>query len=111
MRFIFIIAAGRSGSTTLQSLLNSDQNTLTRGENNNFFYETFTTYKSLQKRNNSDQRDHPWFGFKHFDPEQYQKTIRKLGKKYLLGDHPQMGVRNLGFKEIQLFNLFNSQGA
>ena len=111
MRFIFIIAAGRSVSTVLQNLLNNDHNVLISGENNNFFYETFTTYQSLHKQNHSDQRDHPWFGFEHFEPSRYVKTIRKLGKKYLLGDHSRKTIQTLGFKEIRLFNLFNSQGA
>lgn len=111
MRFIFIIAAGRSGSTVLQNLLNSENNVLIRGENNNFFYETFTTYQSLHKQNHSDQRDHPWFGFEHFEPSRYVKIIRKLGKKYLLGDYSRKNIQTLGFKEIRLFNLFNSQGA
>ena len=111
MRFIFIIAAGRSGSTVLQNLLNNDHNVLIRGENNNFFYETFTTYQSLHKQNHSDQRDHPWFGFEHFEPSRYVKIIRNLGKKYLLGDYSRKTIQTLGFKEIRLFNLFNSQGA
>tara|TARA_B100001142_G_scaffold271996_1_gene278782 strand:+ start:426 stop:1166 length:741 start_codon:yes stop_codon:yes gene_type:complete len=110
MQFIFIIAAGRSGSTVLQSLLNSNSNVLIRGENNNFFYETFTTYQSLQKQNKSDERDHPWFGFEHFAPDRYAKMVRKLGRKYLLGDHSRQTTKKLGFKEIRLFNLFNSQG-
>ena len=110
MRFIFIISAGRSGSTVLQSLLNSNSNILIRGENNNFFYETFTTYQSLHKQNNSDERDNPWFGFEHFEPTLYKKMIRKLGKRYLLGDYSKQSIDTLGFKEIRLFNLFDSQG-
>ena len=99
------------GAQALQNLLNNDHNVLISGENNNFFYETFTTYQSLHKPNYSDQRDHPWFGFEHFEPSRYVKTIRKLGKKYLLGDHSRKTIQTLGFKEIRLFNLFNSQGA
>ena len=38
MSYIFIICAGRSGSTALQNMLNSDPNVLIRGENNNFFF-------------------------------------------------------------------------
>ena len=110
MQFIFIIAAGRSGSTVLQSLLNSNSDVLIRGENNNFFYETFAAYQSLHKQNKSDQRNHPWFGFEYFEPDQYAKMVRKLGRKYLLGNHSRQTVKKLGFKEIRLFNLFNSQG-
>ena len=110
MQFIFIIAAGRSGSTVLQSLLNSNSDVLIRGENNNFFYETFAAYQSLHKQNKSDQRNHPWFGFECFEPDQYAKMVRKLGRKYLLGNHSRQTIKKLGFKEIRLFDLFNSQG-
>ena len=93
--YLFIFSAGRSGSTALQSLLNSDPKVLIRGENNNFFYETFRANRALQKGNTSDDRSHPWLGFNHFKSERHRKTIRRLGRSFLLGNHNKNSTKVL----------------
>lgn len=108
--YIAIFGAGRSGTTSLQNLLNSDPSILIRGENNNFFYETFRAYRSLHKLNNGTTRSHPWFGFEHFKPDKYLEVTRELSHNFLTGGTQKDSTKVIGFKEISLFNLFNTQG-
>ena len=70
--YIFVFGAGRSGSTILQSLLNADPSVLIRGENNNFFYTTFCSYRALleQRNQGGTQRSNPWFGYQHFKADE-----------------------------------------
>ena len=107
---IIIIGAGRSGTTSLQSLLNGDPSVIIRGENNNFFYETWRAYRSLKKINNGKSKSNPWYGFEHFDAGTYLENIQTLSRSFLTGDYQDQAIKVLGFKEICLFNLFNSQG-
>lgn len=108
--YVFIISAGRAGSTIFQYLLNSDPRVLIRGENNNFFFHTYKTYEALMEESHPEpQPNQPWYGFHNFSPKAYQNAIRKLGHEFLLGSKNSLNINVLGFKEIRLFDLFNEQ--
>ena len=110
--YIFVFGAGRSGSTILQSLLNADPSVLIRGENNNFFYTTFCSYRALleQRNQGGTQRSNPWFGYQHFKADEYLKSTQKIAHTFLMGEESISSTKVLGFKEVRLFGLFNSQG-
>ena len=107
--YVFIICAGRSGSTALQKMLNTDPRVLIRGENNNFFFHAFKANESLiEFDRGGDNPAKPWFGFRHFKANKYRKLIRKIGIQFLTGDSNPSAIRTIGFKEIRLFHVFNS---
>ena len=107
--YIFIICAGRSGSTALQNMLNSDPNVLIRGENNNFFFHAFKANESLiEFDRGGDDPSKAWFGFRHFKANKYRKSIREIGIQFLTGNNEPSSIKTLGFKEIRLFHIFNS---
>ena len=107
--YIFIICAGRSGSTVLQNMLNSDPNIVIRGENNNFFFHAFKANESLiEFDRGSDNPAKPWFGFRHFKANKYKKCIREVGIQFLIGNKEPSLIKTIGFKEIRLFHIFNS---
>ena len=114
-KYIFIISVGRSGSTLLQNLLNTHDNVLIRGENNNFFYYAMLAYQSLRKDvknklgKNISKEFSPWYGYNFYEEDAFLKTIYELGKKYLLGNKKNELIEVLGFKEIRYFELMESQ--
>jgi len=112
-KFIFIISAGRSGSTLLQAILNAHDNVLIRGENNNFFYYTMLAHQSLLRSNGRQTPkpgpSSPWYGFSNYDEKSFCSEIRSLGIKYMLGEYEMDQVEYLGFKEIRYFDFLESQ--
>lgn len=101
--YIFVLTYGRSGSTLLMRLLNSDPHTEIRGENSNAL---FHLYKSIAAvRRSSDRfgtvgRDtsDPWFGADAMAP----KSFESLCLEAFVGDvlAPSPSMKTLGFKEI-----------
>lgn len=105
---VIIIAVGRSGSTVLQSILNTSPYTLIRGENNNFFYWLFKSYQSLTApgpRPRGLAANKPWYGYEHFNPRSYLEHARALAREFLLGKERAERVFVLGFKEIRFFEV------
>ena len=90
-------------------MLNSDPNILIRGENNNFFFHAFKANESLiEFDRGGDNPAAPWFGFRHFKAKTYRQHIREIGIQFLIGNKEPSAVKTLGFKEIRLFHIFNS---
>ena len=112
-KFIFIISVGRSGSTLLQSILNTHDNVVIRGENNNFFYYMMLAHESLLRDDGrkpaATNPTQPWYGFGNYDQKLFVNTVRKLGIKYMLGEFNSDQVEYLGFKEIRYFDFFERQ--
>ena len=107
---VLIVTYGRSGSTLLQGLLNSIDNCLIRGENNNFCYGLFNAYEALlkakeddfKKGQNSLKVKSPWFGAAFFDENRFIKDARKLVFNQLNPDKLKLSC--IGFKEIRYAN-------
>src|SRR6266542_2209527 len=92
MRFssVLIITYGRSGSTLLQGLLNSIEGCLVRGENYNFCYGLYRSYRSLRAthhryggRNRSSSPAHPWFGAELLSETRFLDDARRLVENQL----------------------------
>lgn len=112
-RYIFIITYARSGSTLLQSILNSADGVQIRGENNNVAYhlhraiKAVTNAKSFHGRNHkATARDHPWYGAVNLDPELFQQTLLDNFIEQVLV--PAEDARVIGFKEIRHIPAFMS---
>lgn len=105
-RYVFVVTYGRSGSTLLQSAINSTPGTQLRGENRNILYHLYksteATGKATQSRlNNPEPRapDHPWFGFNQVRTRRFDTTVLNAFVRYVLNPDPATKV--IGFKEIR----------
>jgi len=106
---ILVITYGRSGSTLLQGLLNSIDDCIIRGENNNLCYGLFLAYKSLlrtkEEFGSSDEPlppASPWYGAGELDSERYIRDARALLRHQLVAAYPKSSApRYFGFKEIR----------
>ncbi|MCX2975083.1 hypothetical protein EYC87_15950 [Halieaceae bacterium IMCC8485] len=109
--YVLIITYGRSGSTLLMGLLNTDDSCVIRGENNNFMYHLYCARRSLDRAKSgySDETcgkpTSPWWGVDDIDPASFQRDMEPIVRNVLLsglGRRPRV----LGFKEIRYFDLF-----
>jgi hypothetical protein len=103
--FILICATGRSGSTTLQRIINTIPHTNIKGENDNAILHLLEFYKSIKCdliinkpyshfiKNNVKPC---WYN--HFDKHAIVNEIKKLIVKFLNCDN---NFKILGFKEIR----------
>jgi hypothetical protein len=102
-----IVTYGRTGSTLLQSLLNSIDGCLVRGENHNFCYHLYQAAAALgrSKWENADEAasepGHPWYGAREVSAARFVEQVRPLIRAQLLGDAAPVAVRSLGFKEVR----------
>lgn len=102
--FVFIVTYGRSGSTLLQTILQSINGYCIRGENNNVLWPLYQSVCAL-----ADARaDHghrpmaphePWFGIDQVDAERYARRVVDLFLEEVI--QPPEDARVLGFKEIR----------
>ena len=81
-RYVFVVSYGRSGSTLLQSAINSTPGTQLRGENCNILYSLYRAVASAEltilgrARHPEPRRpDHPWFVGVQFHPELKSKPF------------------------------------
>jgi hypothetical protein len=112
MKFILIVATGRSGSTTLQRIINTIDKSNITGENNNFIFTLLKAYNNLRrtikmtpKINNKFissleleklQKKPCWYN--SFDLEKIKDDLRKIIIDFLSTDN---NLNVLGFKEIR----------
>lgn len=102
---ILIVTYGRSGSTLLQGLLNSIDGTLVRGENSDFVYGLYVSYKRLVKTKtleyaqDAEEATHSWFGATSIDLDLFLENCRRLVKDVLVPK--DMSSVCYGFKEIR----------
>jgi len=104
---LLIVTYGRSGSTLLQGVLNEIDGVLIKGENCNFCYGLYQSYKSLARakaraekaRVSSETPVSPWFGAHSYNLKEYKVEQSKIIKRLLL--EGVEGVRCYGFKEVR----------
>ena len=102
--FILICATGRSGSTTLQRIINTIPNTNICGENSNailHLINSYTSIKSLSENNNYEyyinkNKKPCWYNY--FDKEKYIDDLRNTIIHFL--DYTDTSL-HIGFKEIR----------
>ncbi len=110
-RYIFIITYARSGSTLLQSLLNSAEGVQIRGENANALYYTHQACLAIadtRKRGlpNTAEPDHPWYGADQVKPWKAMKRLLNTFVDEVLT--PDEGITVTGFKEVRHNSFFMS---
>lgn len=108
---VFIVTYGRSGSTLLQSVLQSIDGYLIRGENNNALLSLFRSSKRIANAKiehgyREIESFGPWYGIDQADDKTYAcKLVAAFVDEVL---RPTADTRVLGFKEIR---FHEAQGA
>lgn len=103
-RNIFIITYGRSGSTLLQSLLNTIPGCQIRGENHNTFETIWASALRAKKTRGGWGRvprpaSHPWHGSDAVTPDAFAEALVDAFVANVLT--PDRDARYFGFKEIR----------
>jgi len=103
---ILIVTYGRSGSTLLMGLLNSDADCVIRGENNNYIYYLFQAWRQMEKAKSchsnatKNSLTSPWWGVDDMDPEAFRESLGPLVRNSLMAGLKESPAV-LGFKEIR----------
>lgn len=92
-------------------VLNSIPGCLIRGENDNFFYHLYKSYKSiltLKTLSPLDSPSHPWFGSSSVQEEGVIQKMSELARLVILSDQEQNStITCYGFKEIRYMSILN----
>lgn len=101
---VFIITYGRSGSTLLQSILNSIPGYKINGENHNALFNLYRSYAALVLSKHKfavigDRPNSAWYGANDLDAEAFRTDIVQAFSRHVL--RPAPDTRVLGFKEIR----------
>lgn len=102
LEFLTIVTFGRSGSTALQSALNSHPHTIIRGENYSALrglQDYVESIAAAADRHNAGKPHHPWFGTARLNPSAVVAAQRAHIIEYLL--RPKADTRWSGFKEVR----------
>lgn len=103
--YVFIITYGRSGSTLVQTLLQSINGYFIRGENANALLPLFQSVTRIAKA----RVDHgyreieergPWYGINRVEPDLYAKKLIDVFVEEII--QPPEDARVIGFKEIRV---------
>ena len=106
--YVFVVTYGRSGSTLIQSLLNTIPGYLIRGENNNALFGLYKSWRALSRspdiarmRHEASPSgpEHPWFGAEGIDTDAYRDALCAGFAQHVLRPPPETQV--CGFKEIR----------
>ncbi len=101
---ILIITYGRSGSTLLQGVLNSISGCLIRGENNNFCFDLFNSWKSILKAKEKYAPfvENPWYGSHLLNDSLFLSNCKNLIYTLITADKAHsLDAICYGFKEIR----------
>lgn len=101
---VFVVTYGRSGSTLLQSLLQSIPGAHFSGENYavlDRLYEASRRARRTRKiwGKKDHPPNHPWFGASKIDPVRFEHKLTKLFVEEII--QPPANARWIGFKEIR----------
>lgn len=107
---MFIVTYGRSGSTLVQTLLQSIDGYFIRGENANALWPLYRSAAriadaKLQHGYREIEEKGPWFGINKVEPERYARRLVDLFIEEII--QPPQEARVIGFKEIR----FHETGA
>ena len=108
-RYIFIVTYARSGSTLLQSLINTALGADVKGENTNALYHLYKSYASLaltaeRGTEKTRERDNPWYGAADIAADQFLTTALTAFISDIL--RPAAGTKITGFKEVRYADGF-----
>ena len=107
-KFIVVVTYGRSGSTLLQTILQTIPGAMIRGENNNALYPLFRSWKrAWNTRYNKGQEPAPvtgpWYGADEIVPRRFGEKLADVFVDEIL--QPRHDTRLLGFKEIRFHDV------
>ncbi len=102
--YVFIVTYGRTGSTLLQTILQSIDGYTIRGENMNALYGLFLSHKAIKEaqqvmRKGQIPKHGPWYGMDKVHSKVFGNRLVKVFRKTIL--QPEKNTRVLGFKEIR----------
>ncbi|WP_308909004.1 sulfotransferase [Pseudokordiimonas caeni] len=102
--FVFIVSYGRTGSTLLQTVLQSIPGYFIRGENWNTLYPLFrshvlASHARIHQGSKEIPPHGPWYGADQIDLDRYGLALADLFIREIL--QPPAGQRVIGFKEIR----------
>ena len=102
--FVCIVTYGRSGSTVLQTVLQTIPGYHIRGENMNVLYSLFgasrAAYSTRYDHGNKEHGlEEPWYGADKVVPERFSRKLAKLFVEEII--QPPADARVIGFKEIR----------
>lgn len=105
---IFIVTYGRSGSTLLQSMLQTIPGAHIAGENFNTLAALFNAASRAARTRQKWGRkvragNHPWFGADQVTPARFERRLVEVFTAEIL--HPPANARWIGFKEIRYQTL------
>lgn len=107
-RFVFVLTYGRSGSTLVQTILNSIPGYCVRGENNNALFHIYNAWReitqaratlAIRRQKGRSDIDHPWYGAELIDPEALGRALTGTFATEVL--NLPADTRVGGFKEIR----------
>ncbi|QKQ25499.1 sulfotransferase [Candidatus Reidiella endopervernicosa] len=107
---ILIVTYGRSGSTLLQGLLNSIDDTIIRGENYDFCYGLYKSWQAINStvdhygnHTPASSPNNPWYGAENFDQHAFIAQAKSIVRTQLLPADASTDTV-YGFKEIRYMN-------
>jgi Sulfotransferase family len=109
-RYVFVVTYARSGSTLLQSLLNSCNGVQIRGENNNALFHLYRAISAVQATRKfgwhpqTKARDEPWYGAGEVKPLLLEANLLNSFVRNVLAPDPATKVT--GFKEVRYNRQF-----
>ena len=110
LRYVFVVTYARSGSTLLQSLLNSCPGVQIRGENSNTLYHLYQAIEGVEVTRKfglhpqTKAADEPWFGAFQVRPRAFEANLLSAFVRNVLV--PDAGIAVTGFKEIRYNHHF-----
>ena len=102
--YVFIVTYGRSGSTLIQTLLQSINGYFIRGENANALWPLYQSFKRIEQAKTDHgyreiEAQGPWFGINSVEPNRYADRLLKVFVEEII--QPPEDARVIGFKEIR----------
>lgn len=108
--YVFVVTYARSGSTLLQSLLNSCNGVQIRGENSNALFHLYRAISAVQttrkfgRHPQTMARDEPWYGAGEVKPVLLEANLLNSFVRNVLSPDP--ATRVTGFKEVRYNRQF-----
>jgi len=107
---VFLVTYGRSGSTLLQGILNSNPDCTCLGENSNILYDFFQIHckiTAMKERWNGQDLfpTHSWFGASKYNEEILKSFLKEKFFNLAGIDEKNEQDKILGFKEIRFLEM------
>jgi hypothetical protein len=106
--YVFVVTYGRSGSTAIQSILQSIPGYHISGENYNCLFPLYeavclASVARFEHGKNPHAEIDPWFGANKIQPDQFASKLADAFVEEIL--QPPTGTRVTGFKEIRFHRV------